>query len=356
MKCSIPSDVTASACAASLMCMLACGDGSPTAGSDASAAQSADTGPLSEDGGAPSDAEAGALDDGSAADAAQPVSCEGDGVELVRPPTVLWWVVNPSSAPAAAGELAAANWGAFRNGLLGFAQRYEGLLAMVLHGGDPAAATCPSLSPLTPQPASQARMSLMAALPEAPAASASGFTGYALGAVRTGALALANHAAVLVLRGHPEATCPADAGADARARVGQQIGALAGMGVRTTVIADAWAGADPGALADAASLATAGGWDVPLEVRDQASLDAAFTEVARRSESCVLVSPVDVPEQAECSAEVTLDGRVLRCGPEADFRWLDTRRVELLGEACDALRSAPGLPLTATVPCSDRGQ
>src|SRR5262249_7353882 len=92
-----------------------------------------------------------------------------------------------------------------------------------------------------------------------------------------------------------------------------------------------------------------GGPDAPYWVAtDLSGFQKALTDIVGGAITCTieLVGKVD-PARA-CEGEVTLDGAVLACG--TDWKMIDENHIELLGAACDKLKSASAT-LEAKFPC-----
>ena len=156
---------------------------------------------------------------------------------------------------------------------------------------------------------------------------------------------------VLATDGEP-ATC-AD-GTDVpggRALVVDRVTAAYGMGIKTYVIS---VGVGI-ALTHLQQVANAGvgvpaGWpDAPYWIAtDLTGFEAAIKTIVGGAISCTieLVGKID-PTRA-CEGTVTLDGADLACG--TDWKVVDENHIELLGAACDKLKSASAT-LEAAFPC-----
>jgi hypothetical protein len=122
-------------------------------------------------------------------------------------------------------------------------------------------------------------------------------------------------------------------------------------GTRTFALSMAGDDADLGAHLQA--IAEAGGTGASVfSPATQDDLVASLTEIFGGTQSCsVAVEGMIVPGK-ECSGDVKLNEQVLRC--DSDYRvGEDKKTLELLGDACKALRSEPESKLSASFACND---
>lgn len=100
----------------------------------------------------------------------------------------------------------------------------------------------------------------------------------------------------------------------------------------------------------AVAVAGAGVADAPFWVAgDDAGLRRALEEIIAGEASCTLALRGRVTGDA-CAGTVTLGDDVLICDDADGWRLIDPTHIELLGAACDALRTTE-LPLEARFPC-----
>lgn len=125
--------------------------------------------------------------------------------------------------------------------------------------------------------------------------------------------------------------------------------ALAGVGARIFVVR---LPTSSGLLeSEDQELATIGGTDAPYLVGDAAELKSSLGALLGASVSCEVTLEGQVKPGHECDGDVYMEERVLPCNGPDGYRLKDARTIELMGDACEAFRSAPSAHVRASFPC-----
>jgi hypothetical protein len=85
---------------------------------------------------------------------------------------------------------------------------------------------------------------------------------------------------------------------------------------------------------------------------DDASLRDALTSIVSSQLSCKIALNGSVADGTECDGTVTLNGGDLECNGKNGWKLVDPKHIELVGDACDDLKSSADVLLDVTFPCS----
>jgi hypothetical protein len=121
----------------------------------------------------------------------------------------------------------------------------------------------------------------------------------------------------------------------------------------TKTFALSMAGGDPELQAHLAAVAAAGGTGADVFTpTSQGALVDALTQIFGGTQSCDVTVEGTIVSGKECSGDVALNERALRC--DDDYKVLDDHKtIELQGDTCKALQQNPESKLRASFDCND---